>query len=336
MGRLPAPRWAIAAAAVAASLAGCHVPFVSKGGSASGASSSSVPASLNTCTVYAQHYDAEVIVTPGRSSECDTLITNLTGGGMVWASTPNAGSMGDLTEQCDLMSAGGTYEAVVMDESGASVGHATCNGFETAGWNANTQAGPLARFVAAHQQALLQQQATVSASAGQAQQVTSAQQALETDLTTLQRANSALTSSKSLTGAVNQMKSDYAQEQADYAREQHDSCPAAAGDATTVGQDSATVGSDLNTLTGDVENLQVGGIQSVQTAVSNVNSDLSSLQSVHAAPTVNPASAIATGNTALASAWNSIAAAQGQGKTIITEAQALAATAQSLASQHGC
>lgn len=252
---------------------------------------------------------------------------------MVWASTPNAGSMGDLTEQCDLMSAGGTYEAVVMDESGASVGHATCNGFETAGWNANTQAGPLARFVAAHQQALLQQQATVSASAGQAQQVTSAQQALETDLTTLQRANSALTSSKSLTGAVNQMKSDYAQEQADYAREQHDSCPAAAGDATTVGQDSATVGSDLNTLTGDVENLQVGGIQSVQTAVSNVNSDLSSL---HAAPTVNPASAIATGNTALASAWNSIAAAQGQGKTIITEAQALAATAQSLASQHGC
>ena len=317
MGRLPAPRWAIAAVAVAASLAGCHVPFVSKGGSGSGASSSSVPASLNTCTVYAQHYDAEVIVTPGRSSECDTLITNLTGGGMVWASTPNAGSMGDLTEQCDLMSAGGTYEAVVMDESGASVGHATCNGFETAGWNANTQASPLARFVAAHQQALLQQQATVAASAGQAQQVTSAQQALETDLTTLQRANSALTSSKSLTGAVN-------------------SCPAAAGDATTVGQDSATVGSDLNTLTGDVENLQVGGIQSVQTAVSNVNSDLSSLQSLHAASTVNPASAIATGNTALASAWNSIAAAQGQGKTIITEAQALAATAQSLASQHGC
>jgi hypothetical protein len=32
----------------------------------------------------------------------------------------------------------------------------------------------------------------------------------------------------------------------------------------------------------------------------------------------------------------SAAAAQGQGKTIITEAQALAATAQSLASQDGC
>ena len=224
MGRLPALRCAIAAAAVAASLAGCHVPFVSTGGSASGTSSSNVPASLNTCTVYAQHYDAEVIVTPGRTSECDTLITNLTGGGMVWASTPNAGSLGNLTEQCDLMSVGGTYEAVVMDESGASVGHATCNGFETAGWNANTQAGPLARFVAAHQQALLQQQATVAASAGEARQVTSAQRALETDLTALQRVNSALTSSKSLTGAVNQMKSDYAQEQADYAREQHDSC----------------------------------------------------------------------------------------------------------------
>jgi hypothetical protein len=292
MGRRPALRWTIAAAAVAASLAGCHVPFISRGGSASGTSSSSVPASLNTCTIYAQHYDAEVIVTPGRTSECDTLIT--------------------------------------------SVGHATCSGFETAGWNANTQAGPLARFVAAHQQALLQQQATVAASAGQAQQVTSAQQALETDLTTLQSANSALTGSKSLTGAVNQLKRDYAQEQADYAREQHDSCPAAAGDATTVGQDSATVGGDLSTLTGDVENLQVGGIQSVQTAVSNVNSDLSSLQSLHAVPRVNAASAIATGTTALASAWNSISTAQGQGKTMITDAQALAATAQSLASQHGC
>jgi hypothetical protein len=103
-----------------------------------------------------------------------------------------------------------------------------------------------------------------------------------------------------------------------------------------VGQDSATVGSDLNTLTGAVENLQVGGIQSVQMAVSNVNTDLSSLQSLHAAPTENPASAIATGTTALASAWNSISTAQGQGKTMINEAQALAATAQSLASQHGC
>jgi hypothetical protein len=67
-----------------------------------------------------------------------------------------------------------------------------------------------------------------------------------------------------------------------------------------------------------------------------VNSDLSSPQSLHAAPTVNPASAIATGNTALASDWNSIATAQGQGNTIITEAQAPAATAQNLASRHGC
>ncbi len=334
MGRLSALRWAIAAAAIAAALAGCHVPFISKGGGASGTSSGSVPASLNTCTIYAQHYDAEVIVTPGRTSECGMLITNLTGGGMVWSATPNTGSMGDLTEQCDLSEGG--YEAVVMDESGASVGHATCNGFETAGWAANTQAGPLARYVAAHQQALLQQQATVSASAGQAQQVTSAQQALEKDLTTLQSATSVLTGSKSLTSAVSRLKRDYAQEQADYASEQHDSCPAAAGDATTVVQDSGTVGSDLNTLTGDIENLQVGGIQGVQTAVSTVNSDLSTLRNLHATPAVNPSQAIAAGNTALASAWSSISTAQGQGKTIITEAQQLATTAQNLASQHGC
>ncbi len=67
-----------------------------------------------------------------------------------------------------------------------------------------------------------------------------------------------------------------------------------------------------------------------------MNTDLSTLQSLQAAPTVNAASAIAMGNTALASAWNSISVAQGQGKTMITEAQALAATAQSLASQDGC
>jgi len=334
MGRLRALRWAIASAAIAVSIAGCHVPFISTSAAPSGAASTSVPASLDTCTIYAQHYDAEVIVTPGRSSECGALITNLTGGGMVWSSTPNAGSIGDLTEQCDLTSSG--YEAVVMDESGASVGHATCNGFETAGWTATTQAGPLARFVAAHQQDLLQQQQTAAASAGQAQQVTSAQQALETDLAALQKATSALTSSKTLTGAVNQMKSDYAQEQADYASEQHDSCPAAAGDATTVGQDSGTVGSDLNTLTGDVENLQVGGIQNVQAAVSTVSSDLSAVQNLRATPTGDPSAAIAAGSTAVASAWNSISSAQGQGRTIISEAQALAATAQNLASQHGC
>ena len=75
---------------------------------------------------------------------------------------------------------------------------------------------------------------------------------------------------------------------------------------------------------------------SAAAAVSDVNSDLSTLQSLHAAPAVSPASAIATGTTALASARNSISAAQGQGKTIVNEAQALAATAQSLASQHGC
>ena len=91
MGRVAALRWAIAAAAGAGSLAGCHVPFISKAGSAGAASSTSVPASMNTCTIYAEHYDAEVILTPGRTSECGALITNLTGGGMVWSYTPNAG-----------------------------------------------------------------------------------------------------------------------------------------------------------------------------------------------------------------------------------------------------
>ena len=82
-----------------------------------------------------------------------------------------------------------------MDVSGASVGHATCTGFETAGWNATRQAaarpfrgGPSAGAAAA---------AGDRGRLGRAeeQQVTGAEQALETDLATLQRANSALTGS---------------------------------------------------------------------------------------------------------------------------------------------
>jgi hypothetical protein len=334
MGRLPAVRWAIAVAAVAVALTGCRVPFVSSGASTAGRGS--VPASLNTCTIYAQQHDTEVIVTPGRASECDALITNLTGGGLVWSATPNGASVNSLTQQCDLMSSGGAYEAVVMDESAATVGQSTCSGFETAGWTANTQPGPLARYVSAHQQALQQQQVTASASAGQAQQATSAQAGLALDISALQRASSALAGATTLTGGVNRMKRDYTQEQTDYQLEQHDSCPVAAGDAQTVSQDYGTVTGDLNTLTGDIENLQVGDIQNVQSAVSSVNSDLAALHGLGITPVVNSGPAVAAGNQALANAWNAIAAAQGQGKTINAEAQALAATAQSWATQHGC
>lgn len=86
-------------------------------------------------------------MSPGRTSECGTLISDLTGGGIVWSYTPNGSSISNLTQQCDVTSSG--YEAVVLDDSGASLGQSACNGFETAGWTASTQPGPLARYVAA-------------------------------------------------------------------------------------------------------------------------------------------------------------------------------------------
>jgi hypothetical protein len=325
---------AIATAAVAVSLTGCGGIFGSAGGTASPSGNSSAAARPETCTIYAQQHAAQVIVSPGHQSECDTLISDLTGGGIIWSFTPNGNSTSNLTQQCDVTNVG--YEAVVLDDSGASVGQATCSGFETAGWTAGTQPGPLARYLAAQQQASQQQQASASASVVQGQQAGSAQQALSHDVGTLESASLALGGSKSVAGGVTQMRRDYAQEQSDYQREQRASCPAAAGDAQTVAGDAATVTSDLNTLKGDIENLQAGDIQTVQGDLSSVNSDLSSLQSLGAAAAVNSAPAVAAANKALTSAWAVISSAQDQGKAINGGAQALVATAQSWATRHGC
>ena len=330
-------RRAIAAAAVAvsltASLTACHGIFGS-GAGPSPAGSNSAAAQPDTCTIYAQRRDAEVIVTPGHKSECDALISDLTGGGLVWSYTANGNSLSNLTQQCDVTS--GAYEAVVLDDSAASVGHSTCSGFETAGWTATTQPGPLARFLATQQQAQQRQQASATASAAQTQQVTGAQQSLTDDVSTLRAASSALGGNTSVAGGVNQMKRDYAQEQTDYTSEQHDSCPAAAGDAQTVSQDAQTVGGDLNTLNGDIENVQTGGIQSVQSDLSSVNSDLSTLKNLGVAPGAESAPVVAAANQALTNAWAAISWGQGQGQTINGDAQALVTTAQNWASQHGC
>ena len=337
MGRFAAMRRAIAAAAVAVSLTAgltaCHGIFGS-GGNASPAVSKTAAAPPSTCTVYAQRRDAEVIVTPGHKSECDTLITDLSGGGLVWSYTPNGNSISNLTQQCDVTSGG--YEAVVLDDSGASLGHSTCSGFETAGWTATTQPGPLARFLATQQQAQVQQQVSATASAAATQQVAGAQQSLTNDVGTLRTASSALGDNTSVAGGVSQMQRDFAQEQSDYTREQHDSCPAAAGDAQTVSQDSQTVGGDLNTLNGDIENLQTGGIQSVQSDLSSVTSDVSTLKNLDATPDADSAPVVAAANQALTNAWAAISWAQGQEQAINGDAQALVTTAQNWAGQHGC
>jgi hypothetical protein len=327
-------RRAIAAAAVAVSLTGCSGVFGSAGGTVSPTGNNSAAARQQTCTIYAQQHAAQVIVSPDHQSECDTLISDLTGGGIIWSFTPNGNSTTNLTQQCDVTNAG--FEAVVLDDSGASLGQSTCSGFETAGWTASTQPGPLARYVTAQQQASQQQQASASASVVQVQQVGSAQQTLSHDVGTLDSDSSALAGSTSVPDGVNQMMRDYAQEQSDYQQEQHASCPTAAGDAQTVAEDAATVGTDLDTLNGDIENLQIGHIQTVQGDLSSVNSDLSSLQSLGVAPAVNSAPAVAAANRALTRAWAVISSAQDQGKAMNGTAQTLLATAHSWASRHGC
>jgi hypothetical protein len=327
-------RRAIAAAAVAVSLTGCSGVFGSAGGTASPTGNSTAAAREQTCTIYAQQHAAQVIVSPGHRPECDTLISDLTGGGIIWSFAPNGNSTSNLTQQCDVTNAG--YEAVVLDDSGASLGQSTCSGFETAGWTASTQPGPLARYVAAQQRASQQKVASASASVVQGQQVGSAQQMLSHDVGTLDSDSSALGDSKSVAGGVSQMMRDYAQEQSDYQQEQDASCPAAAGDAQTVAEDAATVAADLNTLNSDIENLQIGSIQTVQGDLSSVNSDLSSLQTLGAAPAVNSAPAVAAANRALTSAWAVISSAQDHGKAINGTAQAFVTTAQNWATRHGC
>ena len=79
-----------------------------------------------------------------------------------------------------------------------------------------------------------------------------------------------------------------------------------------------------------------GPVQSVQTDLSNVRSDLGTLSGLGATPDTNASPAIATGNQALKSAANAIIWANQNGNAIDGQAHALATTADSFANSHGC
>jgi hypothetical protein len=130
------------------------------------------------------------------------------------------------------------------------------------------------------------------------------------------------------------MKSDYSHEQSDYQAEQSADCTSMGGDAATVGGDSATVSGDQATESGDVSYLQGGGIQSVQTDLSKVNTDLSTLQNLGASPDTDSSAALAAGNKTLTNSANAISWADGQGSAINSEAQQLSTTASNYATAH--
>lgn len=232
----------------------------------------------------------------------------------------------------------GSAVTLNVPQNDGSIQPVTCNQASVSGWN--SAVAQLSGEVTTDNNTAQQVQASQSAAAAQAQQVSNAQQSLASDVSALQSDTSTLNTDTSLAGDVNQMKQDYQTEQNDYQTEQTDyqegGCTQEGGDAGTVGADAGTVGADLGSLQADVSSLQVGDIQSVQTDLSNVKADLSTLQGLGVTPAVSSATAIADGNQALTNAANAISWAQGQGKTINSEAQALATTAQSWANQHGC
>lgn len=232
----------------------------------------------------------------------------------------------------------GSTATLNVPQNDGSIQPVTCNQAGVSDWN--SAVAQLNGQVTTDNNTTQQAQASQSAAAAQAQQVSNAQQSLASDVSSLQSDTSTLNTDTSLAGDVNAMKQDYQTEQNDYQTEQTDyqegGCSQANGDADTVGGDSDTVGGDLDTLNGDIQDLQAGDIQGVQTDLSNVKTDLSTLQTLGVAPAVSSATAIADGNQALTNAANAISWAQGQGKTINSEAQALATTAQNWANQHGC
>jgi hypothetical protein len=232
----------------------------------------------------------------------------------------------------------GSSATVNVPQSDGSIQPVTCDQAGVSEWN--SAVAQLSGQVTSDNNTTQQAQASESAAAAQAQQISNAQQSLASDVSALQGDTSTLNTDTSLAGDVTEMKQDYQTGQNNYRTEQTDyqegGCSQADGDADTVGGDADMVGGDLDTLNGDIEDLQAGDIQSVQTDLSNVKTDLSTIQSLGVTRGVSSTTAITDGNQALTNAASAISWAQGQGKTIDSEAQALATTAQNWASQHGC
>jgi len=124
--------------------------------------------SLDTCTICAQQHDAQVEVSPGDTSECNELIKDLSSSGTFWSYTPSGGSLLYLTQACDVTSPDGTYEAVVLDDSGGFIGQDMCSAFVSGNWTVSQQPGPLAQQIADAQAQAQAHQTQASASASQA------------------------------------------------------------------------------------------------------------------------------------------------------------------------
>jgi hypothetical protein len=327
---------AAAAAVIACGVAGCGIGTARTAATPAAATpvAASQPAALSdTCTIYAQQHDAQIVISPGDQAECNELIKDLAGGDAFWSYTPNGQAVGSLQQACDMTSPNGTYEAVVLDDSGGYIGQDVCSGMASAGWTASQTPGPLAQQLAQHgaQQQQAQASASASAAAATQQQIASLQSSLQSDVATLAPDASSLDSDSSLATDVQGMKNDVAAEQKDYATVQSDDCTSRPGDAGSVDGDSGSVDGDQGTIQGDISTLQSN---SVSSDISKVQGDVSQLKSLGASPDTDPTTALAAGHKALRDMASAIAWAQQQSSALDGQAHQIAKAADALA--NGC
>jgi hypothetical protein len=290
--------------AAVATLAACSGGSPSGGNASPVGNGSAAPAQLNTCTIYAQQHDAEIIVSPGDKSECDTLISDLSDGGAFWSYTPNGISLANLVQACDVTSSDGTYEAVVLDDSGGFLGQGACSGFVTAGWTTSQQSGPVARNVTAQQQELQQQQASASAAASQGAANQEQEQNAQNDVSTLTQDANFSSDVSSVANDVQSTDNDVATTRSDAANGNGDQCINA---STTVYNDAATTvyNDDLTTVYNDVGAV-ASDISKVRGDIATVQSDQAALQNSGLPATSGAAAAISAAQSAIASAISTV------------------------------
>ena len=161
----------------------------------------------------------------------------------------------------------------------------------------------------------------------QAHHVAQAQTRIARDIATLSRHAFALDNDTSLGNDIQAMKNELAAGQSDLAAERQKACNTGRARA-----DAGTVNGDLGTVQGRISMLQANSVHHDLTAVEN---DMSTLQSLGAAPGTGPSAAIAEGRKALSNLASAVSWAQWEGQSLNSQAQQIAARESGI-SNSGC
>ena len=294
-----------AALAVAAAVTACSSPHAAQSqpqGTAA-AATAAVP-SLDTCTIYAQQHDAQVEVSPGDTSECNELVKDLSSSGTFWSYTPSGVLLLSLTQACDVTSPNGTYEAVVLDDSGGFISQDVCSAFVSGNWTVSQQPGPLAQQIADAQAQAQQAQASASASQASAQAAQSAESSAADDVATLKQDTSLSGDVSQVGGDIGQTDDDLAQTRNDAANGNGDQCINA---STTVYNDAATtVYNDLLTTVSNDAGTTATDIASLRKDIATVQGDQSALASAGLPGTPDAGNAISAARSAISSAIGTV------------------------------